>query len=59
MNCNQEMKMDKKQNLIEWLKMGVLDGIILIQTAQKIYSVQYDDFTDGVEKDFRTFLFSK
>ena len=43
-----------KRDFVEWLQEGVLDGIITLDTAQKIYTVLYDDFIGG---DFSSFIF--
>lgn len=41
---------------VEWLQEGILDNIISVETAERMYSARYSDF-DG--DDFYKFIFSK
>lgn len=43
-----------KRDFVEWLQISILDGVISVQTAEKIYVSLYDDFIEG---DFSSFIF--
>lgn len=43
-----------KEDFINWLQEGILEGIISVKTAEEIYASLYDDFTGG---DFSSFIF--
>lgn len=36
-----------KQDFVEWLQEGILNGFISIFTAEQIYVALYDDFIEG------------
>lgn len=44
-----------KEDFVNWLQEGILDKIISVKTAQKIYTAMYNDF-EGT--DFKKFIFS-
>ena len=43
-----------KRDFVEWLQDGILQGVISVNTAEKIYVALYDDFIEG---DFSSFIF--
>lgn len=48
------MNNELKENFVEWLREGILDKIISVDVAEKMYTVHYDDFN---EDDFEKFVF--